>query len=75
MLPYFPRIELAYVPVFLLHKAVKRNIKRFPEDFMFRLTNDVFRNLIFQNGTSRGTPPITPQYNKHKSSQSSAGRV
>jgi len=29
-----------------------RNIKRFPEDFMFRLSEDEFKVLIFQNGTS-----------------------
>jgi hypothetical protein len=34
-----------------LNKAVKRNIKRFPEDFMFQLNSEEF-NLIFQNGTS-----------------------
>ena len=34
-----------------LNKAVKRNIDRFPDDFMFRLNNEEF-NLIFQNGTS-----------------------
>ncbi len=33
-----------------LNKAVSRNIKRFPEDFMFRLTDDDFKNLLFQNG-------------------------
>lgn len=35
-----------------LNKAVKRNIKRFPEDFMFQLTKEEFDNLIFQFGTS-----------------------
>ena len=35
-----------------LNKAVKRNIKRFPDDFMFRLTEKEFENLIFQFGTS-----------------------
>ena len=35
-----------------LNKAVKRNIKRFPPDFMFQLTKEE-SNLIFQNGTSR----------------------
>ncbi|MFI5220846.1 MAG: ORF6N domain-containing protein [Bacteroidia bacterium] len=35
-----------------LNKAVKRNIKRFPNDFMFRLTKTEFKNLIFQIGTS-----------------------
>lgn len=35
-----------------LNKAVSRNIKRFPLDFMFELTKDEFENLKFQNGTS-----------------------
>ncbi len=35
-----------------LNKAVKRNIKRFPEDFMFQLTKDEFENLKFQIGIS-----------------------
>ena len=43
--------ELYEVTTGNLNKAVGRNIKRFPEDFMFQLTNDEF-NLIFQNGTS-----------------------
>jgi len=40
------------VETFNLNKAVKRNIMRFPEDFMFRLTKDEWENLIFQNGIS-----------------------
>ena len=32
----------------LLNKAVKRNVKRFPKDFMFRLTNEEFESLRFQ---------------------------
>lgn len=35
-----------------LNKAVKRNIRRFPEDFMFQLTKNEFENLKFQFGTS-----------------------
>ena len=39
-----------------LNKAVKRNIRRFPSDFMFQLTKEEFvilkNNLIFQNGIS-----------------------
>ena len=35
-----------------LNKAVNRNIERFPEDFMFQLTNDEFENLIFRFGRS-----------------------
>lgn len=37
-----------------LNKAVKRNVQRFPEDFMFQLTKEELRSLIFQNGTSSG---------------------
>ena len=35
-----------------LNKAVRRNPDRFPLDFGFTLTNEEFKNLIFQIGTS-----------------------
>jgi hypothetical protein len=35
-----------------LNRAVKRNLDRFPEDFMFQLSADEFANLRFQSGTS-----------------------
>lgn len=35
-----------------LNRAVKRNIERFPEDFMFQLTKDELDNLRFHFGTS-----------------------
>ena len=35
-----------------LNKAVKRNIKRFPENFMFQLTEDEYSSLMFQIGIS-----------------------
>jgi hypothetical protein len=35
-----------------LNKAVKRNSKRFPDDFMFQLTEEEIEILMFQNGTS-----------------------
>lgn len=44
--------ELYGVRTFNFNKAVKRNIRRFPEDFMFQLTTEEYRNLIFQNGRS-----------------------
>ena len=34
------------------NQAVKRNIERFPEDFMFQLTQDEFNHLRSQNVTS-----------------------
>lgn len=36
-----------------LNKAVKRNINRFPDDFMFQLTDEEFKSLMFQIGTSK----------------------
>jgi len=36
----------------VLNQAVKRNIKRFPSDFMFQLTNEEFKNLRSQTVTS-----------------------
>jgi hypothetical protein len=38
-----------------LNKAVRRNQFRFPEDFMFQLTDVEFENLRFQIGTSSDT--------------------
>ena len=35
-----------------LNKAMKRNYKRFPEDFCFQLTKEEYSNLKFQNGIS-----------------------
>lgn len=35
-----------------LNRAVKRNLERFPDDFMFQLTRVEFENLRFHFGTS-----------------------
>ncbi|MCR4835430.1 MAG: ORF6N domain-containing protein [Bacteroidaceae bacterium] len=42
-----------------LNQAVKRNIERFPEDFMYRLTKGEFAILKSQNVTSRAKRPKT----------------
>ena len=44
--------ELYGVPTKSINLAVKRNIKRFPSDFMFQLTEDEFESLRFQIETS-----------------------
>ncbi|MFH1720919.1 MAG: ORF6N domain-containing protein [Patescibacteria group bacterium] len=44
--------ELYGVEPKVLVQAVKRNIERFPEDFMFQLTNQEFANLKSQIVTS-----------------------
>ncbi len=54
--------RLYQVETKVLNQAVKRNIKRFPEDFMFQLDNKEFANLKSQIVTSswggRRTPPL-----------------
>lgn len=53
--------ELYGVTTGNLNKAVKRNISRFPHDFMFQLTKEEFDILLFQIGITswggRRTPP------------------
>jgi hypothetical protein len=44
--------ELYGVETKALNRAVKRNLNRFPEDFMFQLTADEFENLKYHIGTS-----------------------
>ncbi|HXD78694.1 MAG TPA: ORF6N domain-containing protein [Puia sp.] len=44
--------ELYGVETRVLNEAVRRNEKRFPEDFMFQLTAEELKNLISQNVTS-----------------------
>jgi hypothetical protein len=54
--------ELYNVETRRLNEQVKRNIDRFPEDFMFQLTEAEFKNLKSQNATSswggRRKPPF-----------------
>ena len=42
--------ELYGVKTFNLNKAVRRNLKRFPSDFMFQLTSKEYGALRFQTG-------------------------
>jgi hypothetical protein len=43
------------VPTHRLNEAVKRNVKRFPVDFMFQLTDEEWRSLISQFAISKGS--------------------
>jgi hypothetical protein len=58
--------EMYNVTTSNLNKAVKRNIDRFPEDFMFQLNNEEF-NLIFQSGISSwgGTRKLPYAFTEH----------
>jgi hypothetical protein len=46
--------ELYRVPTFRLNEAVKRNLQRFPEDFMFQLTKEEVDSLTSQIAMSKG---------------------
>ncbi|KAA6330175.1 hypothetical protein EZS27_021088 [termite gut metagenome] len=54
--------ELYQVETRVLNQAVNRNIKRFPSDFMFQLTDMEFQNLMSQSVISswggRRKPPL-----------------
>lgn len=46
--------KLYGVPTFRLNEAVKRNLDRFPEDFMFRLSAEEWSNLTSRSAISSG---------------------
>ena len=54
--------ELYGVPTKALNQAVKRNIVRFPERFMFQLTRDDISNLRSQFATSNVTTSLRSQF-------------
>ena len=61
--------SLYNVETFRLNEAVKRNIERFPEDFMFQLTDDEWKVLISQiaiskksRGGRRSSPYVFTEY-------------
>ena len=45
----FDLAEMYEVETRVLKQSVKRNIKRFPKDFMFQLTKKEAANLVSQN--------------------------
>lgn len=53
--------EMYGVETKVLNQAVKRNIDRFPEDFMFQLTNEEWENLKSQFVTSSETNYLRSQ--------------
>jgi phage regulator Rha-like protein len=54
--------ELYGVETKFLNRAVKRNVDRFPDDFMFQLTKKEFDNLRYQFGTSSWGGKRYPPY-------------
>ena len=53
VMPDFDLAELYEVPTGVLNQAVKRNIKRFPEDFMFRLLSSEWQLIRSQIVTNK----------------------
>lgn len=58
----FDLAELYGTETKFLKRAVKRNIGRFPADFMFELTKDELENLRYQIGTSSWGGSRYPPY-------------
>jgi hypothetical protein len=54
--------EMYGVPTHRLNESVKRNQTRFPEDFMFQLSEEEFKNLKFQIGISSWGGARRPPY-------------
>jgi len=50
-------VECEWVSTARLNEQIKRNITRFPADFVFRLSNQEFMSLISQIATSKSGPP------------------
>ena len=50
------------VKTMVLNQAVKRNIKRFPPDFMFQLTKEEMENWISQIVISNSDAPLRSQF-------------
>ncbi|HTF31070.1 MAG TPA: ORF6N domain-containing protein [Flavitalea sp.] len=65
----FDLAQLYEVETKALNQAVKRNIKRFPDDFMFRLTVDEWQDMRSQavtasNSTNMRSQTVTASQNK-----------
>jgi hypothetical protein len=63
----FDLAELYEVETRALNQAVKRNLKRFPSDFMFQLSNKEFDNLMSQSVISSwgGTRKLPFAFTEH----------
>ena len=58
----FDLAKLYEVETKILNQAVKRNIKRFPIDFMFQLTKDEYEYLRFQIEASEAVNSLRSQF-------------
>lgn len=58
----------------VLNQAVKRNIERFPEDFMFQLTQEEFETLRFQKVTAKNDSDLRSQIVTSKKEETRGGQ-
>lgn len=56
----FHLAEMYGIPTKRLNEQVRRNPDRFPEDFMFQLTENEYENLRLQFATSSLDPGLDP---------------
>lgn len=62
--------EMYRVETKFLNRATKRNAERFPEAFMFQLTEEEYKNLRFQFGTSKNDDSLRFQIGTLKDGES-----
>ena len=69
----FDLAELYQVETRVLNQSVKRNIRRFPEDFMFQLTGtewEIISSQFVRTSTSQPVPSWMPSAKRWQSSKS-----
>lgn len=66
----FQLAQLYGVETRVLKQAVNRNIERFPEDFMFRLTKDESNSLIYIGSSQIVIPSEIPRSSKSQNESS-----
>lgn len=66
----FQLAQLYGVETRVLKQAVNRNIERFPEDFIFRLTKDESNSLIYMGSSQIVIPSEIPKSSKSQNESS-----
>lgn len=61
----FDLANIYQIPTKALKQAVKRNIERFPEDFMFQLTENEWRELVTNCDRLPSTIKHSSFYHQH----------
>lgn len=62
--------EMYQIETKFLNRTTKRNVERFPEAFIFQLTEEEYKNLRFQIGTSKNDESLRFQFGTLKDGDS-----